>query len=144
MGHLSAMRSRQHPGEEYTILLVITDGVIQDWEKSVSAIIKASGDPISIIVVGVGNADFTRMRELDSDSGLLKHPVSGQRAQRDIVQFVSFTDLKNDGAMLAREVLIEIPNQFMSYMRLNKIKVPKQRVKWNEEAKQRRGPDVYE
>jgi len=94
--------------------------------------------------VGVGNADFTRMRELDSDSGLLKHPVSGQRAQRDIVQFVSFTDLKNDGAMLAREVLIEIPNQFMSYMRLNKIKVPKQRVKWNEEAKQRRGPDVYE
>ena len=59
---------------------------------------------------------------------LLRHPVSGQRAQRDIVQFVSFTDFKNDGAMLAREVLIEIPNQFMGYMRLNKIKVTDQHL----------------
>ena len=49
--------------------------------------------------------------------------MSGQCVQRDIVQFVSFTDLKNDGALLAREVLIEIPNQFMDYMIMNRIKV---------------------
>jgi hypothetical protein len=49
---------------------------------------------MSIIIVGVGFADFTAMDCLDSDDGLLKDP-SGRRAVRDIVQFVPFRQFEN-------------------------------------------------
>jgi copine 5/8/9 len=42
---------------------------------------------MSIIIIGVGNADFTDMNALDSDKGLLRR--GAQVAERDIVQFVA-------------------------------------------------------
>lgn len=50
------------------------------------AIINASSLPMSIIIVGVGNADFDNMDELDSDDVRLN--IGNQVAKRDIVQFV--------------------------------------------------------
>ena len=41
-------------------------------------------------ILGVGNADFDAMHDLDGDGKLLKSPINGQRASRDIVQFVPF------------------------------------------------------
>ena len=41
-------------------------------------------------IIGVGNADFDAMDDLDGDGKLLKSPINGQRASRDIVQFVPF------------------------------------------------------
>jgi hypothetical protein len=38
--------------------LIITDGVITDFEKTVDQIVKASDKPLSIIIVGVGMAEF--------------------------------------------------------------------------------------
>ena len=117
--------------QKYTVLLIVTDGVIEDWNRSVQAIIDASGDPFSIIVVGVGDGNFSRMRELDGDGeSLLRHPISGQEVQRDIVQFVCLKDYDDDPALLARKVLAEIPSQFMSYMRYRKIKAPNPRYPW--------------
>lgn len=52
-----------------------------------AAIIEASSDPISIVIVGVGGADFSQMHQLDSDDALLTH--NRKTASRDIVQFVS-------------------------------------------------------
>lgn len=51
-----------------------------------AAIIEASSDPISIIIIGVGDADFSQMHQLDCDGGLLTH--NRKTASRDIVQFV--------------------------------------------------------
>lgn len=42
---------------------------------------------MSIIIIGVGNADFTEMNVLDGDNALLQS--MGVTATRDIVQFVS-------------------------------------------------------
>jgi len=53
------------------------------------AIVYASTLPYSIIIVGVGSADFSAMDALDCDTGLLRDQ-SGHVAQRDIVQFVPF------------------------------------------------------
>lgn len=81
--------------------------------------------PYSIIIVGVGNADFSAMETLDADTVALQS--GGVRAQRDIVQFVPFNkflamgDTEIAGNRLAREVLAEIPKQFLSYMQLNNI-----------------------
>ncbi|CAG8544816.1 12004_t:CDS:10 [Acaulospora morrowiae] len=105
------------------------DGVITDMEATIRAIIKASALPLSIVIVGVGNADFTAMNILDSDD----HPLTqasnnkkGQplKSQRDIVQFIALRDFQSKTAHhhLPRAVLEEIPGQFMSYMKKNNIK----------------------
>jgi copine 1/2/3 len=45
--------------QKYHILLIITDGMINDLEETKAAIIAASALPLSIIIVGVGSADFS-------------------------------------------------------------------------------------
>ena len=68
----------------YSILLIITDGIITDMEATKEAIIKASGLPLSIIIVGVGDEDFSQMEQLDVDHLQIGTNV----AKRDIVQFI--------------------------------------------------------
>ncbi|XP_037044679.1 copine-9-like [Bradysia coprophila] len=110
-------------GKHYFVLLMITDGIISDIKETKHAIITASSLPISIIIVGVGNANFARMDQLDSDEFRLR--LDGRFAERDIVQFVplnKFLGKRNDSttvkskAELAKSVLAEIPYQFVSYM----------------------------
>ena len=55
--------------QQYFVLLLLTDGVLSDMENTKAAIVKASYLPMSIIIVGVGQADFTDMNELDADEG---------------------------------------------------------------------------
>lgn len=57
-------------------------------EKTIDLICNSVNLPISIIIVGVGDADFSGMRKLDGDQGLTNS--YGVRASRDIVQFVPF------------------------------------------------------
>lgn len=54
--------------------------------------------------VGVGNADFTLMEELDGDDVRIANN-DGKKASRDIVQFVPMREFKTKGFhALAREV----------------------------------------
>ena len=53
--------------QQYFILLMLTDGAISDMANTMMAIIEASKLPMSIIIVGVGNANFDAMNELDAD-----------------------------------------------------------------------------
>jgi hypothetical protein len=53
--------------QHYGILLILTDGVINDMTGTLAAIKHASKTPLSIIIVGVGDADFTDMEKLDGD-----------------------------------------------------------------------------
>lgn len=43
----------------YNVLLIISDGIINDMENTISNIVDGSDLPLSIIVIGVGNADFS-------------------------------------------------------------------------------------
>lgn len=43
------------------MMLPIQDGVITDLQKTVDAIVRASDLPMSILIVGVGGADYTEM-----------------------------------------------------------------------------------
>ena len=47
-------------------------------------IVECSKYPLSIIIIGVGGADFSNMVELDGDDAILKNS-RGEAAQRDIV-----------------------------------------------------------
>ncbi len=53
--------------QQYFILLMLTDGAISDMADTVRAIIDASFLPMSIIIVGVGTANFDNMNQLDAD-----------------------------------------------------------------------------
>lgn len=126
---VSIARDFQDGPGHYFVLLIVTDGIITDIQKTKRAIIEASKLPISIIIVGVGYADFKKMKSLDSDMQLLSS--GGRTAERDIVQFVPLHKfLINSGddqsiksqADLAKEVLAEIPEQFTSYMKARGFK----------------------
>ena len=70
--------------QKYFIQLILTDGVINDMDAAIESIVAASHLPLSIIIIGVGSADFSDMSRLDGDGGLLR---SGSKvAVRDIVQ----------------------------------------------------------
>jgi hypothetical protein len=69
-------------------------------------IIECSELPCSIIIVGVGNANFDAMDELDADDGLLR--TVNRVAKRDIVQFVPYVDAIKKG-LLTEQVLAEMP-----------------------------------
>uniref|UniRef100_A0A3P9JGP3 Copine IVa n=1 Tax=Oryzias latipes TaxID=8090 RepID=A0A3P9JGP3_ORYLA len=113
---------------QYFILLILTDGVITDMADTRDAIVQASHLPMSIIIVGVGNADFSDMQMLDGDDGILRSP-KGEPVLRDIVQFVPFRSFKHASpAALAKSVLAEVPNQVVDYYNSKGIKpkVPSQ------------------
>uniref|UniRef100_A0A4W5LA55 Copine IVb n=1 Tax=Hucho hucho TaxID=62062 RepID=A0A4W5LA55_9TELE len=111
----SSASEEMHTMEEYFILLILTDGVITDMADTREAIVHASHLPMSVIIVGVGNADFSDMQMLDGDDGILRSP-KGEPVLRDIVQFVPFKDFKHASpAALAKSVLAEVPNQVVDY-----------------------------
>jgi len=109
----------------YFVLLIITDGIITDLEETKRSIIAASKLPLSIIIVGVGDEDFSAMDALDSDDKLLR--CGSLVAQRDIVQFVELRKFLTGGGRwskesLARAVLAEIPGQLQGWMKANSFK----------------------
>lgn len=81
--------------QAYYVLLLLTDGAITDVGETIDAIVQASGLPLSLIIVGVGGADFSLMNVLDGDDGVLRSQTSGQSVKRDIVQFVPFRNFKH-------------------------------------------------
>jgi vacuolar-type H+-ATPase subunit F/Vma7 len=47
--------------QKYFILLLLTDGIINDMQKTIDEIVRGSSLPLSIIIVGVGSEDFSSM-----------------------------------------------------------------------------------
>ena len=90
--------------------------------ETIAAIVKASELPMSIVIVGVGSADFSAMNQLDADNKMLKDR-DGNVAQRDIVQFVPFRDYaKQQISALAAATLAELPRQFCDFMKAKGLK----------------------
>ena len=94
----------------YQVLLLLTDGGFEDKDATIKAINEAAKFPISIVIVGVGQADFSAMDGLDK---LNEGKSAGE--SRDIVQFVRFNKHQGNPKELAAEVLAEIPAQVESY-----------------------------
>uniref|UniRef100_A0AAY4CLV0 Copine 8 n=1 Tax=Denticeps clupeoides TaxID=299321 RepID=A0AAY4CLV0_9TELE len=127
INHVARYAASVKDGSQYFVLLIITDGVISDMAQTKESIVNAASLPMSIIIVGVGPAEFDAMIELDGDE--VRISSRGRYAERDIVQFVPFRDyIDRTGnhilsmARLAKDVLAEIPDQFLSYMRTRGIK----------------------
>ena len=105
----AAMRNGR---QAYTILLVITDGAMTDVQATARCLEQVSDAPLSVVMIGVGNADFSGMRFLDD----LHKP-----GKRDIVQFVPFNQHSHDPIDLSAATLQEIPDQMVGYFQERKI-----------------------
>ena len=86
------------------ILLILTDGAIHDTEIVEDLLVKCGKLPLSVIIIGIGDGDFGLMHRLDDDDCLMTD-LNGNRTQRDLVQFVEFSEFKDNGVELARQVL---------------------------------------
>ncbi|XP_048877683.1 copine-3-like isoform X2 [Brienomyrus brachyistius] len=121
VARIASDAAQQRNASQYFVLLIITDGEITDLDQTRQAIVSASRLPMSIIIIGVGEADFKAMEFLDGDNGVLKS-LTGEAAARDIVQFVPFRDFaKAPKEALAQSVLAEVPSQLVSYFKMLNI-----------------------
>ena len=114
------VQNMQQGNLQFNVLVILTDGIINDMGQTKDAIVEASKYPMAIIIIGVGNADFSKMEELDGDDGVLRNS-RGEPALRDIVQFVPMNQFQAMGqeARLAKETLKEVPGQVCSYMEMS-------------------------
>ena len=108
--------------QSYTILLIVSDGAVSD-PHATAAVLKEVGDtPLSVVIVGVGNADFSSMEFLDDLQGV----------KRDICQFVQFNKHSSSSSDLSSVTLREIPDQLVGYYTSHGI-APKPAIETREE-----------
>ncbi|KAJ9526099.1 hypothetical protein QJQ45_009536 [Haematococcus lacustris] len=79
------LAQQPHQTFNYLILLILTDGAIQDIEDTTDALVVASYLPMSVLIVGIGDADFQSMAFLDADDKVLRSTL-GRPSERDVVQ----------------------------------------------------------
>jgi Copine/C2 domain len=97
------VRAQQKGGLAYSILLIVTDGAVSDVEATAQCLRLISTYPLSVVIVGVGNADFASMQFLDDNRA--------NQGFRDLAQFVPFNLHSSSPADLTSETLKEIPRQ---------------------------------
>merc|ERR1739844_319447 len=97
--------------QKYTTLLILTDGAVSDVRATVQSLDTCSDAPLSIVIVGIGTADFSAMQFLDDAA----------RDKPDICQFVEFNRHKHDFNSLTHATLEELPDQLVAYFQRNGI-----------------------
>ena len=111
---------RENNPIQYHILLILTDGIINDLQQTIDILVEGSFLPLSVIIIGIGEDDFHEMVVLDGD----KNPITSSKGvvrKRDLVQFVKFNKFKNNPTKLAEKVLEEVPKQLIEYYAMKNI-----------------------
>lgn len=113
--NLTSMNPVSQMNQHFTVLLILTDGIITDLSSTIEAIVECSYSiPMAIVIVGIGDADFKSMERLDGDHYALRTD-SGRQAKHDIVQFTKFDQNKSND-VLAADVLQEVPDRIVEFM----------------------------
>jgi hypothetical protein len=92
---------------KYSVILILTDGVVNDLQSTREFVLKCQRLrlPLSVIVVGIGRADFTAMSEWSKKQSDL----------RGCFTFVEFRTLQFDPEALARKALERLPQEVVDY-----------------------------
>jgi len=117
------------PDMKYFVLLVLTDGDIEDQEEVVRQVRECVSIPVSIIFVGIGvSQDFKFLKELAKDiEQILKLKGDGGDAMkelqlRQLVHFIAFKEYADDPQYLAAATLAHLPRDIVRYYMANGIK----------------------
>jgi predicted ThiF/HesA family dinucleotide-utilizing enzyme len=95
----------------YTVLLIITDGVAIDYGEAKRRLSVYSELPLSVIIVGVGRAEFTPMYNLVNFHGCCQKNAT----------FLEFRNVQQDDTLHVKVALENIPSQIVEYMVENGI-----------------------
>lgn len=74
-----------YQNQKFNVLLIITDGIINDMRQTIDEMVRGSSSPLAIIIVGVGDADFSNMETLDGDDEALWSSKLNRYCEADIV-----------------------------------------------------------
>lgn len=102
--------------KSYHILLIITDGRLDDINKSINAIVEASKFPLSIVCIGVGKGPWDKLMS-----------VSDNIPERDFdnFQFVNFHEMvdrcEGEAVEFAKNALLKVPIQY-EYIKTHLLK----------------------
>ena len=93
--------------ECYHILLIISDGCVDDMPETISSIVEASKYALSIVCIGVGKGPWNKMMQMDDNIPQRKF---------DNFQFVDFHAMmnkcENEPVVFAKNALMEVPFQY--------------------------------
>lgn len=102
------------PKPRYCVLLVLTDGVLNssNLAETKRLITSVSKVPLSVVIVGIGMADFSAMQYLEDTNG---------DATRQTVTFAPFRPHQHDPQSLSRAALKQLPDQIVHYFAQNSL-----------------------
>ena len=107
----------------YHVLTILTAGDVVDIPETIDLICTAAEDaPLSIVIIGVGNGDFSKIEKL---TGNEKGPLRDSRGvpvAREIVHFVTFKQFMGNASEVVAAALKELPEQFVQYFVTNGFK----------------------
>jgi len=83
----------------YSVLLLVTDGVVTDINSTIEALVDAKDSPLSILIVGVGQEDFSDMHYLDKEGN---------------ITFVAVNECSSQTSYV-KKTLAKLPDQLVDY-----------------------------
>ena len=98
----------------YSILLIVTDGIMDSFEETRQKLSVYSEVPLSVVIVGVGRTDFQSMYTLCETPCL-------PNGTRKNTTFVEFRQHQHDPRSLAQAALGQVPKQLAEYMIQNGV-----------------------
>mmetsp|Transcript_6924 Transcript_6924/g.6568 ORF Transcript_6924/g.6568 Transcript_6924/m.6568 type:complete len:131 (-) Transcript_6924:241-633(-) len=98
----------------YSLLLIFTDGKVADMSSTLTKLKSVSSLSLSIIIVGVGPADFSAYLELLDNQ-------ERDTYWRNNTSFVSFNAIHGDTNALSQEALRFFPDQLVDFYMRNNI-----------------------
>lgn len=101
---------------QYCVLLILTDGIVRDLQatKDLVQSYRNIQLPLSVIVVGIGRADFSAFHDWN-------------RAEEDVrgcFRFVEFREHQFDPDTLAMEALDRVPQEVVRYFLSRNVHPP--------------------
>ena len=100
----------------YTALCIFTAGKVDDLAETIDLICNAAEDaPLSIVIIGVGNRDFSAVEKLIADESGRLRDSRGIPIAREIVSFVSFKQFAGNATEVVSEALKELPEHFVTH-----------------------------
>jgi hypothetical protein len=94
----------------YCVLLIITDGIVDDLEETKRKLRVYSQLPLSVIIAGVGRTEFHVM-----------HSLSDIPGSRRNTAFVEYRQHQYDPSSLAKAALEHIPQQIVDYFEVHRF-----------------------
>lgn len=100
---------------KYFVLLILSDGGVDDHHHMVNAMVEASELPLSIVIVDISVGD-NQMQGVSKEVQIAQE--FADRPVRDFVRFVKYCDYYDKPAVLAAEALVKIPKHVSDYYKM--------------------------